>query len=267
MKTDSMRRLMVGMLVVGALALQTPVAMAGSITMTNNVHQGTDLLPESGFALTTTGSGIVFGDFATSTSVTASASGVPSITASDAQTSSYDYSGLFATATLLPGDVMGSNAAADGVTNWIELSNFNVNATATYSNDGSYGLANAISSYDFKQAFTADGVVNYHFDYQVLKDILDPPVAGLENVFGKSTFQFFLSNGVDTVTTGLMSFTDSFYGVGDLALDFGTGANGFYKVITTADATATVPEPGTFLLLGLGLGGLAIYRRRRQVNG
>ena len=39
-----------------------------------------------------------------------------------------------------------------------------------------------------------------------------------------------------------------------------------YDIVGTSPSTAPVPEPGTMVLLGLGMAGLAIYGKRRQKN-
>lgn len=254
-----------------AIGVIAPAAYAVSLTVTNDVHVGTFNAPDSGFSLTqSTGNPVNFGDINTRANVSASATGATSLTSSDAQTSPFDQSGAFAFATVLPGDVLGSNSAADGVANWIELQNFNAAATATYINDGTPGLANATSDYLYQQFFTVDAgaTVNYHFDFAATFGLLDPPVPGKESAFGKSFFQFMLVstdlNGriLDSLTYDKTLFGNGYF-ASDLNLAFADGF-GYWQAFTSAEATATVPEPGTFLLVGAGLAGLAIYRRRRN---
>lgn len=275
MKMSGRSSMWMGVIVTVAMvgSLSVTSAMAASISMTNNVHQGTDLSPESGFGLTSTGA-LTLGDFVTDTSVTASATGVPSVTVSDTQRSAADYSGAFATATVLAGDVMGTNSAADGVTNWIEASNFSLTASATSIADGTYGTAITLSTYNFLQFFQTTGTATYHFDFEVSKAILDPPLPG-ETAAGTSIFEFILgtvdANGkiLDFVSTTPLSFSDNFYGTGDLSFNYIVGDYGFYAAVTSAEATtsAPVPEPGTFVLLSAGmLIGIVVYKRRRVTD-
>ena len=85
------------------------------------------------------------------------------------------------------------------------------------------------------------------------------------------TIEFFIDRGAGIVTTGplpwtnleggLPSFQVGVYAQGD------ANANGDYINALFADTTfttlTTVPEPGTFTLLGLGLFGLLAIRRKR----
>ncbi|GAM07870.1 PEP-CTERM motif protein [Geobacter sp. OR-1] len=269
-KNGKSRTVILGSLVALAITAFAPAAFAVNLTITNDVHLGTPDLPESGFAIT--GAGLILGDIVTSANVAASATGATSLTSSDSQTSPADQSGAFASATLLPGDVLGTNSAADGVANWIELQNFNVASSATYINDGFPGLATAYSDYTYRQYFTVDAgaSVSYHFDFAAAFALLDPASPLGETAFGKSYFQFALvntdstGNVLNSVTYDKTLFSDGYF-TGDLAMNFRDGF-GYWQAFTFAETAATVPEPGTFLLLGAGMAGLIAYRRRRAAS-
>jgi hypothetical protein len=107
-----------------------------------------------------------------------------------------------------------------------------------------------------------EGVVALLFDFNIVElglEIIGAGDIGAGDIGGTTTFFFYDSDGglVDTITTALIgsltfTSTQSFRGVAIENTD--PGGQGYDNL----RFDATVPEPTTFLLLGLGLAGLGL---------
>lgn len=254
MKKIKASKLVAGSIAALSIMAMAPMASAVSLMVTNNVSQGTDVLPDSGFAVT----GAVLGAATTISTANATGTGALAGSAADAGSS------VLGTAAYTDASAMSGSTYAEGIGNWIEVANMNSQAFATaLPNSGA--SAHADASYDFKQVFTntAGATVNYHFDYSAaFTDLNDPALKGDKSV-GSSFFKFMLVDDAGFSKTFTTTLTADGYATGDLSLLF-TGTTGYIEAFTssTADVSA-VPEPGTFLLLGAGLLGMVGYRRRQ----
>ena len=83
-----------------------------------------------------------------------------------------------------------------------------------------------------------------------------------------STIEFFIDRGAGIVTTGPLPWTD--LEGGPLSFTVGVYAQGqtsvggdFINAVFTDTTFTTIPEPGTFALVGMGLLGLLAIRRKR----
>jgi len=83
-----------------------------------------------------------------------------------------------------------------------------------------------------------------------------------------STIEFFIDQGAGIVTTGPLPWTD--LEGGPLSFTVGVYAQGganadgdFVNALFTDTTFTTIPEPGTFALVGMGLLGLLAIRRKR----
>ena len=119
---------------------------------------------------------------------------------------------------------------------------------------------------------TGSGIMTYDFDYNFFMTFSDPTPGG--TAFGASNVYFALGLWDTDAKTFISynSFSDSASGTDmDITLanfltwEFADGQAG--AIYAYADASAqvdAVPEPSTCILLGAGLAGLAVYRRRRN---
>lgn len=125
---------------------------------------------------------------------------------------------------------------------------------------GVAGLAGGTGAQDI-----GEGVIAFLFDFDILGLGLD--INGATPNSGLTTFFFYASDGslVDTIATALIgsisfSSTQVFRGVAIQNTDPGGQAYDNLRF----DA-ASVPEPGTLALLGIGLFGMGLARRRKMV--
>jgi hypothetical protein len=244
-------------------ALWASTASAVSLTVTNNVHPIDAIF---------TGDNLVLGTIVTGALATASATGAVSRSVTSNGTSPADFSGTFASVDLsnpsITG-VQGPNAAAGSIANWLETQNFNAAATATAGGgNGSTAKASAVSLYVYEQLFTvtAGTKLTYDFTYDTQFDVIDPKTG---KYAGLAAFEFGLVStdafgNILAQSTPFLDYltTTSLGNAGQISLNF-TDGYGYWQAITGAEATASVPEPGTILLLGAGMAGLVAYRRRR----
>ena len=83
-----------------------------------------------------------------------------------------------------------------------------------------------------------------------------------------STIEFFIDRGAGIETTGPLPWTDLEGGplnfqVGVYVQGQTSAANDFINAVFTDTTFTTIPEPGTFALVGMGLLGLLAIRRKR----
>ena len=128
---------------------------------------------------------------------------------------------------------------------------------STLFNLGVTGLAGGIAFGD-----VGEGVLAMLFDF----DILELGMTLLDNTGGTTLLSFYSATGalVDTITTTLggditFASTLAFRGVAISNTD--AGGQGYDSL--RFDAIVTAPEPMTLALLGLGLAGLGLSRRKR----
>jgi hypothetical protein len=96
---------------------------------------------------------------------------------------------------------------------------------------------------------TTEGTVTYNAYYNGgLIDSMGPIAGGIGGSFAGGS-------------TTLLSTTDTFFLMEEVIISH-TGA--FSTSLNASLAVAPVPEPGTFVLVGAGLLGLAIYGKRRM---
>lgn len=84
---------------------------------------------------------------------------------------------------------------------------------------------------------------------------LNGPPSGSSTVFDLSSSLF------DDIATGLMVKID--INVGTTAVDYAMTLNRSTLAVSNPDTPPSIPEPGTLALAGLGLGALALGRRRQ----
>jgi hypothetical protein len=103
------------------------------------------------------------------------------------------------------------------------------------------------------------------FDADGLAGLAFPPVSGEDILLARLTFEA-LAAGISPLQprTTPGDLTEGF------ALAFPTAPGSFAEVVfvsgsvTIRDSAATIPEPGTLLLLGTGMASLAVLGRRRR---
>ena len=134
-------------------------------------------------------------------------------------------------------------------------------ATAAWVSPGSSGNAGVGGNYTYDLVFDLTG--------------LDPATASISGIFGTDNDGSISLNGnAPVATTGFagfgattsFSFTSGFLsGLNTIhvTVDNGGDPTAFFVQFNsgTADSPSGVPEPTTFLLMGSGLGGLALIRR------
>lgn len=93
-------------------------------------------------------------------------------------------------------------------------------------------------------------------------DPADPGASGF-NWFGMAVF---LELVADTATTGMANFFDDTPGLIFSANPIGTPTAYIPGHVVTEMTVTTVPEPATFLLLGLGIAGILVSGRRKTAE-
>jgi hypothetical protein len=83
-----------------------------------------------------------------------------------------------------------------------------------------------------------------------------------------NTIEFFIDQGAGVVTTGPLAWSNTEGGpvdfnVGVYAQGDANASGDFVNAVFTSTTFTTIPEPGTFALLGMGLFGLLAMRRKR----
>ncbi|TWJ18400.1 PEP-CTERM sorting domain-containing protein [Geobacter argillaceus] len=153
-----------------------------------------------------------------------------------------------------------------------QVMNTNPNADLTLIGTDGNVFGNAAASY--KQFFTINGAGTVQYDgwYSVLKDIQDLTGAN-EPIHARWNVLFTLGNTRTGLSTSASDSEDYFinaFSSGRAGGDFVKSlylpgfANGDQGYVYAYASTDVVPEPGTFLLVGVGLAGCALYRRRNS---
>lgn len=152
-----------------------------------------------------------------------------------------------------------------------QIQDVNPNADLTLIGNDANLFGRATASYTQFFTVAGNGTVQYDAWYSILKDVIDLTGAGgpiharwdvlfrLGKMGGASTsFSDSEDYFIDALSSGRAGgdFVKSLFLPG-----FANGDQGYVYAYAS---TEVVPEPGTFLLVGVGLAGCALYRRRNS---
>jgi len=152
-----------------------------------------------------------------------------------------------------------TGVSADATTSW--ASGLFTRASGSASKEG---LFNLVSSLDFITPVA--GGIDFIFDYSLFAST----AAG-----GPDNADAFVLLTFDNVSNALLpvTFFEQLLAAGTRTgtftyhLDLGAGDVGFLSMSAEATAISPIPEPSMLLLLGTGLFGVAMVRRRREMPG
>jgi hypothetical protein len=148
-------------------------------------------------------------------------------------------------------------------------SGLNQESIASANDPGASYYANAWSVYDGFFTVTGSGNITitagYDLFLQLFTDFPSESAFGWSsaslNIFNSSTFGF-TSDVHELISATPGNYLDYTSGTLTATLPFEAGQTGSFRLIVEGEAAASVPEPATVALLGIGLFGSALLRKR-----
>lgn len=173
-----------------------------------------------------------------------------------------------------PGGVFATlNAGSNAITGWT-VNSGSIDWIHTYwqASNGEYSIdldGNAQGALSVSTSLATVAGQTYVLGFDMAGNPDGPPVVKTLNVIigGNSHAFSFDTTGATRSSMGWTHFTQTFTATGTTTLEFASADAGFYGAaidnVSVNEAQSQVPEPGSLMLLGSGLAGLAGFVRRK----